>query len=923
MVGEGITSGGGQATSGSGDTSSSNDAADELTDRDPGSGDGGDVDVPDSVYDDISGGSDSGGSSSGSSGGSDAADELERRDPGSGSGGGSDSDSGDTSQGAREELTDRDPGSGDGSSDTQDRSTDEGITSGGGETTTGDGGSDTDSDARDQLTDRDPGSGDGTASEEAEETLTDRDPGSESRPDEVPDTNGREDEVPDTNGREDDRGLVERARDEGLSTVERGGAVSEAGRNFVADTAGIVFQNPEESFIADTSISRRRLRRRNRNLGGPALVGIDFDREGYQSLELEYGDRGDVNEDVITGLTSGGGFLTDEERGDIQEDIEQRREIFGLGDEAASAAEAAGASETQVGFARGLGRLTGDAASVTAQATLGADTAVEAGSNLPGTVQTEGAGAVAGTTLEVAGRGVGNVIRGAQENPGEFAGSVVGGFAGGAAAGRVAGGATRFGRDRVRTAGAETFDIEDGEIVNTGTGSFYNPRSSNRDVEDRFPGAQDSDLYESDPPEAVRQQAEDFTPGSVDQRFEEAGVEGGSTLKKAVDVEPDDGPGRGFSTQEGSYESPGGFFGPELSPNFLGVESGRRSFSLRPGLPDTGDRATGVFVRTRVDRPDAENLDEFNEELLDRAGETTARTKPAGEVNEGEIEAVIPPEAEFADLGGGAVRATARRAGVGSDFAVRIGGRTIPGTDRKVGGRKIPIRPVADPDLVDSGRTRSFGDFLRSERGQLGADDASGPRTRTLGEIRRPARTATDRPLPYAPTVPTASGNETSSGSGPSRSTGSPTEPLPGFPSGGSGPASGGDSGSGSGVPSGRAGSPGSPGPSGGGSGGSPFSPPSSGGGSSGGGGSIGGGGSPAASSPLAPTTSSPGSRRDREEDTEEPDDPAFAPVFGGSRKGIYTDFLNPLSGERLETEVDDIDSEPDEPVLLGFRPRN
>jgi len=896
---------------GSNDSSSSSGAADELTDRDPGSGDGsdgGDVEVPDSVYDDISGGSDS----DGSSGGGDAADELERRDPGSGSGGGGSSDSDDTSGDAREELTDRDPGSGDGSSDTRDRSTDEGITSGGGETTTGSGGSDTNSDARDQLTDRDPGSGDGSASEEAEETLTDRDRGSESRPDEIPDTNGRT----------DDRGLVERASDEGLSTVERGGAVSEAGRNLVADTAGVVFQNPEESFIADTSISQRRLRRRNRNIGGPALVGIDFDREGYQSLELEYGESGDVNEDVITGLTSGGGFLTDEERGDIQEDIEQRREIFGLGDEAASAAEAAGASETQVGFARGLGRLTGDAASVTAQATLGADTAVEAGRNLPGTVQSEGAGAVAGTTLEVAGRGVGNVIRGAQENPGEFAGSVVGGFAGGAAAGRVAGGATRFGRDRVRTAGAETFDIEDGEIVNPGTGSFYNPRSSNRDVEDRFPGAQDSDLYESDPPEAVRQQAEDFTPESVNQRFEEAGVEGGSTLKKAVDVEPDDGPGRGFSTQEGSYESPGGFVGPELSPNFLGVESGRRSFSLRPGLPDTGDKATGVFVRTRVDRPDAENLDEFNEELLDRAGETTARTKPASEVNEGEIEAVIPPEAEFADLGGGAVRATARRAGVGSDFAVRIGGRTIPGTDRKVGGRKIPIRPVADPDLVDSGRTRSFGDFLRSERGQLGADDASGPRTRTLGEIRRPARTPTDRPLPYAPSVPTSSGNETSSDSDTSRGAGSPSEPLPGFPSSGSGPASGGDSGSGSGVPSGPGSSPGSPGSSGGGSGGSPFSPPSSGGGSSGGGGSI-GGGSSAASSPLAPATSSPGSRRDREEDTEEPEDPAFAPVFGGSRKGIFTDFLNPLSGERLETQVDDVDPEPDEPVLLGFRPRN
>jgi hypothetical protein len=374
-----------------------------------------------------------------------------------------------------------------------------------------------------------------------------------------------------------------------------------------------------------------------------------------------------------------------------------------------------------------------------------------------------------GAAAEIARGGAaagGDLAQATVDNPARTAGSIAAVIATGAAGGRALGSGTRFARDRVRTAGAKTFDIDDDVLVNQQTGKYYQPRSDVDDPEARFPGAENPTLYETDPPAAVRSQADDYTPSSVEERFREEGVEGGTTLKKALDVEPDDGPGRGFATQEGSYESPGGFVGPELSPNFLGIQRQQRTFSFRPGVPDTGDQATGVLVQTRVGRSDADTLDEFNQELLDREGETTARTKPAGEVHTGEIEAVIPPEAEFADIGGGLVRTAARRAGVGSDFAVRIGGRTIPGTDRKVGGRKIPIRPVADPDLVESSRTRSFGDFLRSERGQLGTDAASGPRTQTLGEIARPVRPAVDRPLPIIPsptgTIATQTGQEVS-----------------------------------------------------------------------------------------------------------------------------------------------------------------
>jgi len=145
-------------------------------------------------------------------------------------------------------------------------------------------------------------------------------------------------------------------------------------------------------------------------------------------------------------------------------------------------------------------------------------------------------------------------------------------------------------------------------------------------------------------------------------------------------------------------------------------------------------------------------MDEFNQELLDREGETTARTKPASEVNVGEAEAVIPPEAEFADIGSrGPISSAARRAGIGSDFSVRFGGYRIPGTDRKIGGKKVPLRPVADPDLIESRSLRGrFSDFVSDERGQLGgrADVDADVETRQLSEIRRPMQQATDRPLP-------------------------------------------------------------------------------------------------------------------------------------------------------------------------------
>ncbi|MFW5903594.1 MAG: hypothetical protein ACOCS7_02535, partial [Halolamina sp.] len=305
----------------------------------------------------------------------------------------------------------------------------------------------------------------------------------------------------------------------------------------------------------------------------------------------------------------------------------------------------------------------------------------------------------------------------AAANPAQAGGALFGGavWAGPAsvATGSALSSGARAARGRVRTAGGTR--IDPGDLTNQRTVRYFGGEIDDPDA--RFPGAQDPDLYRSDPAEAVRRQADEFTPDEVTERFAEAGVDEGTVLKKGLDVEPE-GPGRGraargFESAPGEtladfdYETPGAFVGPELSPNFLGVGE-RGATSLRPGLPDLGDSPTGVLIRTDVENPRASTLEEFNQEMVDRAGETTARTKPASEINTGEIEAVIPPGSEFTDIGGGPVRNTLRNFGIGSDFYTEVGGERVP---------LRPVRPAGAGGDVDvpEGITPAFeGEALSS-----------------------------------------------------------------------------------------------------------------------------------------------------------------------------------------------------------------
>jgi hypothetical protein len=348
------------------------------------------------------------------------------------------------------------------------------------------------------------------------------------------------------------------------------------------------------------------------------------------------------------------------------------------------------------GFATGISRAGRDIVNVP-RSILAAERGAEVAQEIPSVTKQFGAGTVAAAGL-YAGVNVGeDVIESARENPAQTAGSVLTGVATGFAAGRGVGIVGRAASDRVRTVGSTEIDIED--LTNEQTADLYNRKDPDTgQSENTFPGADDATLYETDPAEAVRQQADEFTPDVIDEKFTEADVTEGSVLKKALDVEPD-GPdnGRGFETQTGGYESTGAFVGPELSPYFLRISSG--DTRLRPGVPDVFSRPTGVLAKTDVENPNAGTLDELNDELRAAEGETTARTKPAGAVNPDEIEAIIPPGASFNPLSSGSrIRDTFRDFGIGSEFSTSIAGRKVP---------LRLVRPDGDRDRGDAGRRRS------------------------------------------------------------------------------------------------------------------------------------------------------------------------------------------------------------------------
>ncbi|WP_146047375.1 hypothetical protein [Haloferax marisrubri] len=345
-------------------------------------------------------------------------------------------------------------------------------------------------------------------------------------------------------------------------------------------------------------------------------------------------------------------------------------------------------------------------------AALGVETALETIDNADKVADEFDSDTVAETGVAIARDSAVGAAESAVNDPFRFAGSVAGEVVLGAGASKVAGTVGRAAIDRKRTAGATR--VEASELTSDDVLSG----------ETRFPGADDPGQYRSDPASAVIDQSNANTPDSIGRRLDEANARGEADLKKALDrpIEDPEG-GDSFGVPDDvadAYESPGSFVGPELSPNFLRVGDTESSVSLRPGFPDLSGRPTAAVVRADVENSAADDLDGFNQELLDRAGDDVAIAKPSSDVNPGEIEAVVPPGARFADVDGGR-----------AEFYTEIGGRRVPirtfgNSDVDVGSADNVFDGLDDALSRDSDRGVSFDEIDRdvTERVQQSTDNA-------------------------------------------------------------------------------------------------------------------------------------------------------------------------------------------------------
>lgn len=312
--------------------------------------------------------------------------------------------------------------------------------------------------------------------------------------------------------------------------------------------------------------------------------------------------------------------------------------------------------------------------------------------------------------------------------------------AGGRVIGPPLGRARRVASDRVRTFGADDVRLRD-----VTTDDVARSMETGGAQGTRFPGADDAQRLREDPAAAITEQARDRTPAAVSDRF----TGDGPVFKKALDVEPDagDAGAGGFKTQEGDFESPGSFVSSDLSPQFLRLEGDEAGTArLLPGVPGSSDRPTGVLIQTDIKNPDADTRQQFNQELRDSAGSTTVRAVDPDFEGAGgaqEIEGVLPPEAEFVRAtGGGRVQQLLRRAGIGSDVAVRI--------DTPGGARRVPLRPVEPDDRTGDVDALDDVDAADGDAGAISAGADSGGQSLERF-IRSPDADPDDPPAPIAP----------------------------------------------------------------------------------------------------------------------------------------------------------------------------
>lgn len=583
-------------------------------------------------------------------------------------------------------------------------------------------------------------------------------------------------------------------------------------------------------------------------------IGLPEDRQSDDiaisgpSITLEEGEQGDLDTDVTDKLTEGKGLISDEQERDLARTAQQRQDYFGVGSEAEALARDLTGSDTAAEFAGGVGSVPGQIAAAPAQTALIADLATETASNLPETVQEEGAGDTALAFAETAGRVTKTLTESAQENPARFTGQLAGEALLGTAAFK---GLEKAGdvRRSAKLSTPETVDFSD---ITTDAGT-----------EGELPNFDTSpDAATADAVEEVSERATDNPDVVTDQTGGDATVYHGTDTDfgAAVDV------------QEGASELPGLFTSPEASPIRLeDVATSLPSPSLKPRVPDLsgrsdrflglpGDRVegfpegragagyelrdvdTGEQVHGGLGRGEAKSIaddvadvevrpDQTTtgfEFLTDEADPGTAYVRPSGQ-RKPELEAVFAPESQFEKTGQIGVR-VGRRQFPGTDVDVPFSGRQVPLDTFERAGDTTDVADDTDLEAAGTGDVVDYGDVVSetqrlSERGSVAAGGAlAGPLAGSLpstdattggdGATPSPASDSagTEIGAGTSDASPAGSGDPSATGSGAGVSadssdatsdmTRSDTGPATGSPTGFPG-SNGGGSGGGGGSPGG------------------------------------------------------------------------------------------------------------------------
>jgi hypothetical protein len=251
-------------------------------------------------------------------------------------------------------------------------------------------------------------------------------------------------------------------REEGFSTVERGGAASEVARDTAALGLSVGFDNPNEAWANPGIDVEERVG--EFDLTSPSITRVGFGTRGTAPVEFSRDDPGSIDPGVASTIdTSTGGVLSGEQRESTGENVQQRRRFIEGG--AAGVGEFVGeltGSATAESTVKGVGEGTADIAAAPGEALLAADTAARVGDDTPEAIKQEGFASTFLSGTAIAGGGLQTGIDYARDNPARAGARLGTGAVVGTAVVRGAGGARqRVANFRLKHRADATVDLED------------------------------------------------------------------------------------------------------------------------------------------------------------------------------------------------------------------------------------------------------------------------------------------------------------------------------------------------------------------------------------------------------------------------------------------------------------------------------